>query len=472
MVTMKRNKNQDWTRVLQERLQDAQLSAPDDFASWAGQESPAFPARSPKNQGDRPEKSGVFWPVAWWPWALGSIAVAAFAGILFLRTPDHHTRLNPTIPPVVTESPAPIPAESTPAPAAPAVIPAEEPESPALTLSAATPASSSVAPAPSFAASSKTAPGEDRPQISEVPSSKQATSEDKQQNTEVSSSKPAQSEDGIPGQAQNDDKEARNDDRVVPTQSFDDLIVESPARRRKPRLSLRVHAASVSSVKTATTSITPVNGNNAFSDASSSQDAPEFYFGPSANSGLSTSTPENGQLTPANGPNIDTSPIYTANPGTNIMNPVPVPRAPTIPVSFGVSAELSLSRHWSLLAGLDYTQRSGYRVYENAPQSLTLHYLGIPLEAHYIFWPESRFRVYLGAGVKAEKSFLVTGGEPLKDPFLFSVNAQAGADVRLFPGVRLYFSPVFSGYLTRSAYANTWDNRPQFSLRAGLSFDL
>jgi hypothetical protein len=111
-------------------------------------------------------------------------------------------------------------------------------------------------------------------------------------------------------------------------------------------------------------------------------------------------------------------------------------------------------------------------VLDNTPQSLTLHYLGIPLEAHYVFWPECRFRVYLGVGVKAEKSFLVTGGEPLKDPFLFSVNAQAGADVRIFPGIRLYFSPVFSGYLTHSAYANTWDSRPQISLRAGLSFDL
>ena len=80
--------------------------------------------------------------------------------------------------------------------------------------------------------------------------------------------------------------------------------------------------------------------------------------------------------------------------------------------------------------------------------------------------------MYLGAGVKAEKSFLVTGGVPLKDPFLFSVNAQAGADVRIFPGIRLYFSPVFSGYLTHSAYVNAWDSKPQFSLRAGLSFDL
>ena len=438
MVTMKRNKNQDWTRVLQERLQDAQLPAPDDFASWAGQESP--------------DNSGRSWPVAWWPWALGSVAVAAFAGLLFLRTPDHHTRLNPTIPPVVTESPAPIPAESTPIviPATPpviptpsVVIPAEEPESP----------------------------------------------------------EPAIAQKEIPGQARNDYKDsARNDEPtarnggapvqndgaapavdpatpiVIPAEEPESpglpLEPETPARRRKPRLSLRVHAASVTSVNTASVTGVPYNGTNQYSDAVTDQNAPEFYFGPSANSGLSSSTSENGQLTPANGPDIDTSPTYTANPGTNIINPVAVPRAPTIPISFGVSAELSLSRHWSLLAGLDYTQRSGYRVYENAPQSLTLHYLGIPLEAHYVFWPESRFRVYLGAGVKAEKSFLVTGGEPLRDPFLFSVNAQAGVDVRLFPGVRLYFSPVFSGYLTRSAYANTWDNRPQFSLRAGLSFDL
>jgi hypothetical protein len=111
-------------------------------------------------------------------------------------------------------------------------------------------------------------------------------------------------------------------------------------------------------------------------------------------------------------------------------------------------------------------------VYDNAPQSLTLHYLGIPLETHYIFWPDGRFRVYLGAGAKVEKCFLATGGEPLKDPFLFSLNVQAGADVRLFPGIRLYLSPVFSGYLTRSAYVNSWDSKPQFSLRAGLSFDL
>ena len=367
MVRMKRNKNQDWTRVLQERLQDAQLPAPDDFASWAGQESPAFPARSPKIRGDRPENSGRSWPVAWWPRALATVAAAAVAGILFLRTPDSHSRLNPSILPVVTESPVPIPA-----------------------------------------ASSKPALNEDRQQKTDVPSSNQAAFEDKQQEIDGLSSKQAQNEDETP----------------APSSSFAGSTGESPARR--PRVALRLHAASV----------------------------------------LST-----GQQSSVTSSEYGGQPAYSS-PGVNTTKPAPAPSAPTIPVSFGVSAELSLSRHWSLVAGLDYTQRSGYRVYENAPQSLTLHYLGIPLEAHYVFWPESRFRVYLGAGVKAEKSFLVTGGEPLKDPFLFSLNVQAGADVRILPGIRLYLSPVFSGYLTRSAYANTWDSKPQFSLRAGLSFDL
>ena len=414
MVRMKRNKNQDWTRVLQERLQDAQLPAPDDFGSWAGQESPAFPARSPKIRGDRPENSGRSWPVAWWPWALATVAAAAVAGILFLRTPDSHSRLNPSIPPVVIESPAPIPAESpaVPADSAPIVIPAEEPKSPA-------PASSSATPAPSFAGSTGESPAassnpaqiEDETIVipaeepeSHAPSSKPAPVEDKQQKIDVPSSNQAAFEDR--------------------QQEIDGLTGESPARR--PRVALRLHAASV----------------------------------------LST-----GQQSSVTSSEYGGQPVYSS-PGVNTTKPAPAPSAPTIPVSFGVSAELSLSRHWSLVAGLDYTQRSGYRVYDNAPQLLTLHYLGIPLETHYIFWPDGRFRVYLGAGVKAEKSFLVTGGEPQKDPFLFSVNVQAGADVRLFPGIRLYLSPVFSGYLTHSAYANTWDNRPQFSLRAGLSFDL
>ncbi len=467
MERMKRNKKQDWTRVLQERLQDAQLPAPDDFTSWAGQEAPAFPGRSPKTQGDRPEHSGHSWPVAWWPWALGSVAVAACAGLLFLRTPDHHSCLNPKVPPVIIESPA------APAviPAAPTVIPATPPVIP--TPSVVIPAPSVVIPAeepesPEPAIAQKEIPGQARNDYKDSARNDEPT---------LRNDEPTVRNGGAP--VQNDGAAPAVDPAtpiVIPAEEPESpglpLEPETPARRRRPRLSLRVHAASVSSVNTASAIGVPYNGTNQYSDAVTDQIAPEFYFGNVADGGLASSSKENGQLFPAKGQAYGNNLSYFNNSNSNIINPVPVSRAPAIPISFGVSAELSLSRHWSLLAGLDYTQRSGYHVLDNAPQSLTLHYLGIPLEAHYLFWPESRFRVYLGVGVKAEKSFLVTGGEPLKDPFLFSVNAQAGADVRIFPGIRLYFSPVFSGYLTHSAYANTWDSRPQISLRAGLSFDL
>ncbi|MCR5071431.1 MAG: hypothetical protein K6A62_05840 [Bacteroidales bacterium] len=405
---MKRNKNQDWTRVLQERLQDAQLPAPDDFASWAGQKSP--------------ENSGHSWPVAWWPWALGSVAVAAFAGLLFLRTPDNHSRLNPQTPPVVVESPAVV---DSPAPTT-----SFQASSPSFAGST----GESPAPAPSFAAPSSSFAG--------------LTGESPAAPTVIPAEEP---ESPSPASATPDEPSASTTSIASPSiadpaPSFDDLIGEAPARR-KPHLSLRLHAASVNTVSAGSSTVNMGKRT-------------EYYLGAKIPDGVVSS------------PGTEKSEFYSSDLSSNIINPVPVPRAPTIPISFGASAELSLSRHWSLLAGLDYTQRSGYRVYERAPQSLTLHYLGLPLEAHYIFWPEGRFRVYLGAGAKVEKCFLATGGEPLKDPFLFSLNVQAGADVRLFPGIRLYLSPVFSGYLTRSAYVNSWDSKPQFSLRAGLSFDL
>ena len=156
------------------------------------------------------------------------------------------------------------------------------------------------------------------------------------------------------------------------------------------------------------------------------------------------------------------------------MSPVTVPvrKAPVFPVSFGVSAALPLSRSWVLTAGLDYTQRDGYRVYDNNPLSLTLHYLGIPVDIHYYFNPESRWRFYLGAGVHAGKCIAATGGEPLQDPVLFSGRVMAGTDFRLLPGVRFYLAPAVSGFFNRSAYINSWDDKAYFQLRAGLSFDL
>ena len=153
--------------------------------------------------------------------------------------------------------------------------------------------------------------------------------------------------------------------------------------------------------------------------------------------------------------------------------PESVQPARAIPVSFGVSAGIPLSRSWALIAGLDYTQRAGWRQFSGSKtRALTLHYLGVPLDLHYYFNPENRLRFYLGAGLHAGKCIAVTGGEPLGEPFLFSGNLSAGADFRLLPGVRLYLTPAVSGFFNRSVYLNSWDDKALFQLRAGLSFDL
>ena len=166
----------------------------------------------------------------------------------------------------------------------------------------------------------------------------------------------------------------------------------------------------------------------------------------------------------------DYSPIFV-NDGSNVTD-LPIQKTPVMPVSVGVSLSIPLARSWALTAGLDYMQRGGYHRQDNNPQPLTLHYLGIPVDLQYYFNPESRWRFYLGAGLHAAKCIAATGGQPLQDPVLFSGSVMAGTDFRLFPSVRLYLSPALSVPFNRSAYINNWDNRLQFQVHAGLSFDL
>ena len=187
-----------------------------------------------------------------------------------------------------------------------------------------------------------------------------------------------------------------------------------------------------------------------------------FAIGPVAYSDqLSYDSPEYGKATTPGSYSPDQAP--TAD------------RAPVFPVSVGISAAVPLSRRWTLAAGLEYTQRAGAVVQSAAgsssAQSVTLHYLGVPLDLHCYLNPDDRLRVWLG-GLKAEKAIHVTGAAPLRDPVLCSWNLQAGADLRVLPGVRIYLSPALTRYLNHSAYAVSWDERSNFSLRAGLSFDL
>ena len=386
---MKRIKEIDWTRVLQERLQDARLPLEDDFASFTDAPvRPSGPLRSPS--GLDPE------PPSPWRWAqAGVVAAAVIAGVLFLTRASGPSDI-PGSPGHVPES---LLVQNADAASPSAAIPSPTGEPPA---------PEEMAPRPDAESGGGEIPDQVRDDYEGVRKDYEEARDDDIATPPADTSPP--SADITPSFAD-----------ITP--SFADLIGEPPARQR-PRMALRVQASALS-------------GSN--------RDVP-----------LSAGLPDYLGV-----------PVYSStNPSDSDEHPLP------LPISFGVCGELTLSRHWALSLGLDYSRRAGYNPDSPLLAPYTLHYLGVPLEVRYHFWPENRFRLFVGGGLKAEKCLLAKGGEPLPDPFLFSANVLAGADIRILPGVRVYLTPVLSQYLNRSAYLNNWDAKPLFSLRAGLAFDL
>ena len=462
-MMMKKNKQHDWTDALRDRLQDARLPLEDGWAAGVDPEIPGNPVRPAPETGGRTGKGGISWPTtAWWSWALAGVA-AVLAAVLFLR-------------------------------------PVREPAPSLLTQN-----QPSTAPAPS----SKTAPNEESRSQNPALSSNTARFEDKAGKNTPLSSKQAQNEDmtpasgiqradgegesgkEIPGQAGNEVEGARNDQQnrndgqdlrngeagSLAEIAQNDLPAE-PEAPRKPRrgpVSLRLQASVGGQGSPGL--LAQANTNAAFYGAvASAQDAYHGeYIVMDALVSSVTDNPAPSDLQNQNG--INTTQLY-------FLNQAAAQQARPFPISIGVSAALSLSRSWTLTAGLDYTQRSGTRAVtrtqtsngftynEMSVDNVLLHYLGLPVDVHFYFNPDRRLRFYLGAGLKAEKCIYVKGAAPLADPILLSGSLQAGADFRLVPGVRLYLAPSVVQYFNQSSYYAFWDDRPSFVLRAGLAFDL
>ena len=443
MVRMRRNKEQDWIRVLQERLQDAALPLENDFAAFSG-------------IGGQPAARRT----VWWPWALAG-AAAALAAVLLLRPAPEGVNPVQGGEPLIAQNDIAVPSEVA--------------------------ETGLGAPVGNDAGGSAGVGGlatrgqKKRPRsAAEMPPGGQPAASPKQDPEPPSEGVPAVEISDLVGNDSEgrirDDSQAGEDSRTAdsgPVTSLGELaqagLPEEPdASGRaawRPRLTLHLQASSGGTSGSGgwgqkpmalawsenRTEISYQPGHPIYSDV------PQHSYGqgiPGINDPGNTG---------------DVRLVEVVNSQTVVHTVAP---APAFPVSFGLSGELALGRRWSLLSGLEYTQRAGYRMSGGIPQALTLHYLGVPLETRFHFLPEQRFRLYLGAGLKAEKCLWTKGGEPLRDPVLVSWNLQAGADFRLVPGVRIYLAPVVSQYLNRSAYANGWDEKPQFSLRAGLSFDL
>ena len=434
---MTQKNDKDWIAVLQERLQDAQLPLEDGWGASAAASGPA--------------------PRAWWPWALAGVA-AVLAAVLFLR------RLQPSRPAperVLLAQQTSLLSESIP-PARP--LRAASPE----VRGAGAPASRPEVPDIAW---EEEDPGRMQEGVTEEGIPDQSEREER---TDPPREDTVSSFNGESGDPRPLEELTREDFPEEPT---------SGPRQRRP-VSLRFQMGTDRSSPVAF--IANSAGNILYADyyngktiswVSSGQFGPHGYHLVSG-SGVPAVSWDPGQA-------IQSDPILQmGNSAENaLQNSGYTERnTPVLPVSFGVSVALPMTRRLTLGTGLVYTQRSGDLTITEAepgrfPTAVSryhaaLHYLGIPVDLHFYINPESRLRFYVGGGLQADKCIHVSGAETLSEPVLFSANLQAGVDFSLLSGIRLYLSPALVQYLNHSAYLTSWDIYPLFSLRAGLSFDL
>ena len=151
-----------------------------------------------------------------------------------------------------------------------------------------------------------------------------------------------------------------------------------------------------------------------------------------------------------------------------------------MPVSFGVSARIMLSRRFSINTGLNYTLYSSMRERSYSSGKVTererqnVHYLGIPLRCDWLVVNRRYFTFYMGVGAQVDKCvYARVGDERLHEKdFLFSLTGAAGLQYNITNKIGLYLEPDFSLRLnegTLETYRH--DHFGVISARAGLRFN-
>ena len=150
-----------------------------------------------------------------------------------------------------------------------------------------------------------------------------------------------------------------------------------------------------------------------------------------------------------------------------------------MPVSFGVSARIMLSKRFSINTGLNYTLYSSMRERSYSSSEVTererqnVHYLGIPLRCDWLVVNRRYFTFYMGVGAQVDKCvYARVGNERLhENDFLFSLTGAAGLQYNITNKIGLYLEPDFSLRLnegTLETYRH--DHFGVISARAGLRF--
>ena len=123
-----------------------------------------------------------------------------------------------------------------------------------------------------------------------------------------------------------------------------------------------------------------------------------------------------------------------------------------MPVSFGVSARIMLSKRFSINTGLNYTLYSSMRERSYSSSEVTererqnVHYLGIPLRCDWLVVNRRYFTFYMGVGGQVDKCvYARVGDERLHEKdFLFSLTGAAGLQYNITNKIGLYLEPDFS----------------------------
>ena len=150
-----------------------------------------------------------------------------------------------------------------------------------------------------------------------------------------------------------------------------------------------------------------------------------------------------------------------------------------MPVSFGVSARIMLSKRFSINTGLNYTLYSSMRERSYSSGKVTererqnVHYLGIPLRCDWLVVNRRYFTFYMGVGAQVDKCvYARVGNERLHEKdFLFSLTGAAGLQYNITNKIGLYLEPDFSLRLnegTLETYRH--DHFGVISARAGFRF--
>ena len=151
-----------------------------------------------------------------------------------------------------------------------------------------------------------------------------------------------------------------------------------------------------------------------------------------------------------------------------------------MPVSFGVSARIMLSKRFSINTGLNYTLYSSMRERSYSSGKVTererqnVHYLGIPLRCDWLVVNRRYFTFYMGVGGQVDKCvYARVGDERLHEKeFLFSLTGAAGLQYNITNKIGLYLEPDFSLRLnegTLETYRH--EHFGVISARAGLRFN-